>query len=77
MRHVSRRVLVLPASALAFAAASWGPVCALSAWASCGGPTIAPTGFPATLLDPQKRPLPLLPAALARGHNAAWTANCG
>jgi hypothetical protein len=61
MRQVPRRVLVLPASDLALAAASWGPGCAVSAGASGGSPTIAPTGIPDGLPKSKKRLPPCFP----------------
>ena len=67
MRQALRHALVLPASDLALAAAGWGPVCAVSAGASCGSPTIAATGIPEALPKSKKRLPPLLPAAPAGG----------
>ena len=77
MRQVPRHAVVLPASDLTLAEASWGPLCAVSAAAAWGSPTIAPTGIPDGLPKSEKRLPPLLPTAPARRYNAAWAANCG
>ncbi len=65
MRQAPRQARVLPASDLTLAEASWGPLCAVSAGATGGSPTIAPTGIPDGLPKSEER-LPLLPTAPAR-----------
>ena len=61
MRQVPRHAVVLPASDLTLAEASWGPLCAAPAAAAWGGPTIAPTGIPDGLPKSKKRLPPCFP----------------
>ena len=76
MRQVPRHAVVLPASALALAAASWGPLCAVSAGASGGSPTIAPTGIPDGLPQSKKRLPPCFSPHLPGSKMWPGAANC-